>query len=180
MRSSYKIYEKEGVYFITSTIIEWIPVFTSKDYFDILVSSLNYCAENKELHIFSWVILDNHFHLVCHAPELGKAVQSLKRHTASQIISQLEQDNKKWLLNLFAYYKKRHKKESEHQVWQEGFHPQLIASDDMLTQKIEYIHYNPVKRDYVANPENWLHSSANFYATREEGLVKMAPLEFVF
>ena len=74
MRSSYKVYEKEGVYFITSTIIEWLPVFTSKDYFDFLVSSLNYCAEQKELHIFSWVILENHFHLVCHAPELSKTV----------------------------------------------------------------------------------------------------------
>jgi hypothetical protein len=30
MRSRYKITEKDGVYFVTSTIVEWIPVFTSK------------------------------------------------------------------------------------------------------------------------------------------------------
>ena len=146
MRSNYKVNEKEGIYFITSTIIEWIPVFTSKVYFDILVSSLNYCIEYKKLIVFSWVIMDNHFHLVCHAPELSKTLQSMKRHMAKQIIAQLKSDNKKWLLNLFSYYKKRHKKESEHQVWQEGFHPQLIISDNMLTEKIDYIHYNPVKR----------------------------------
>jgi len=179
MRSSYKVYEKEGVYFITSTIIEWIPVFTSKVYFDILVSSLNHCVKHKELHIFSWVILDNHFHLVCHAPKLSKTIQSMKRHTANQIIAQLELDNKKWLLNLFAYYKKRHKKESEHQVWQEGFHPQLVTSDKMLTQKIEYSHHNPVARGYVESPEDWMHSSAGCFSNGKESLVAMTSLEFV-
>ncbi len=179
MRSSYKIYEKEGIYFITSTIVEWVPVFVNKAYFDILVSSLNFCVEHKNLDIFAWVILDNHFHLVCHAPELSKTLQSLKRHTAKEIIEQLESDNKKWILNLFAYYKKRHKKESEHQIWQEGFHPQLIYSANMLTEKIEYIHYNPVKRGYVEKAEYWLHSSAMYYSSVGESLVAMTPLEAV-
>ena len=179
MRSSYKVYEKEGIYFITSTIVEWMPVFTNKIYFDILVSSLNFCAEQKELKIFSWVILDNHFYLVCRASELSKTVQSLKRHTAKQILEQLETDNKKWMLNLFSYYKKRHKHQSEHQVWQEGFFPKLVISDDMLTQKIEYLHYNPVKRGYVENPEDWLHSSARYFSTGEASLVKMTSLEAV-
>ena len=95
MRSKYKVYENEGVYFLTSTIIEWVPIFTSKLYFNILASSLNFCTENKDLKIFSWVILDNPFHLVCQAPELSKTIQSLKRHTVKEIISQLELENKK-------------------------------------------------------------------------------------
>ncbi|MDQ7063580.1 MAG: transposase [candidate division KSB1 bacterium] len=179
MRSNYKIYEKKGVYFVTSTITAWIPIFVNKSYFDILVSALNFCAEQKNLNIFAWVILDNHFHLVCQAPELSQTFQSLKRHTAKQIITQLKSDNKKWALNLFAYYKKRHKKGSEYQVWQEGFHPQLINSEDMLTQKIEYIHYNPVKRGYVEKPEHWLHSSARYFKTGDESPVSMKSLEFI-
>ena len=180
MRSSYRIVEKQGVYFITSTIIEWIPIFVRQVYFDILVSSLNFSVEHKGLRIFAWVIMDNHFHLVCEAPELSKTLQELKRHTAKQIIGQLQSDNEKWILNLLAYYKKRHKTKSEHQVWQEGFHPQLIHSTNMLSQKIEYIHYNPVKRGLVEKPEYWLHSSAGYFAGEAKSLVTLAPLETIF
>jgi putative transposase len=177
MRTSYKVYENEAMYFVTSSIIEWVPIFTSKVYFDILVNSLNFCTQNKDLKIFSWVVLDNHFHLVCQAPELSKTLQSLKRHTAKEILAQLELDNKDWILNLFAFYKKRHKIESHHQIWQEGFHPKMVISDDMLTQKIEYMHYNPVKRGYVERAEDWLHSSAGYYSTGKESLVSITPLE---
>ena len=37
MRSRYKIIQ-EGIYFITSTIIEWLPVFTSEKYFQIILT----------------------------------------------------------------------------------------------------------------------------------------------
>ena len=57
MRSQYKIYDNEGVYFITSTVIEWIPIFTCKQYFDILINSFKYCQENFGLKIYAYVIL---------------------------------------------------------------------------------------------------------------------------
>jgi len=163
MRSSYKIFHNECVYFITSTTVEWIPVFTSQKYFDILIASMKYCREEKSLSIFAYVILDNHFHLLCQAPELSKTIQSLKRHTAKCILEQLEADHKKWMLNLFSYYKKMHKTASDHQVWQEGFHPQEIMNEEMLVNKIEYIHYNPVRRGLVKKPEHWIFSSATDY-----------------
>jgi hypothetical protein len=33
----------------------------------------------------------------------------------------------------------------------------------MMCQKIEYIHYNPVKRGFVDSPEHWRYSSARNY-----------------
>ncbi len=41
------------------------------------------------------------------------------------------------------YYKQSIKIRSDYQVWQEGFHPQQIISEEMLQQKIDYLHYNP-------------------------------------
>jgi len=40
----------------------------------------------------------------------------------------------------------------------------------MLCQKIEYVHQNPVRRDYVDEPTHWRYSSARNYAG-EPGLV---------
>jgi putative transposase len=89
MRSHYKINEQTGVYFMTATIIEWIPIFTTKPYFDIIVSSFKYCQERLGLQIYAYVILDNHFHLVCQAYELSKIMQSSKRHTVKQFLNNL-------------------------------------------------------------------------------------------
>ena len=53
MRSRYKVAEQDGLYFITSTIVEWIPVFTNKPYFDLMIQSLGFCRQHKGLQLFS-------------------------------------------------------------------------------------------------------------------------------
>jgi putative transposase len=42
----------------------------------------------------------------------------------------------------------------------------------MLRQKVDYIHYNPVRRRYVDLPEYWRYSSARDYA-EEQGLLPL-------
>ena len=160
MRSSYKIVDKDGIYFVSSSIIEWIPVFTHERYFRILTDSLNFCRIEKDLKNYYYLILDNHFHLIVSHPELSDVVRSLKGFTADIILNELKNDKCKWKLDLMKYYKKQHKK-TTYQVWQEGFHPQMISSVEMLNQKVEYIHYNPVKRYFVNKPEDWKFSYEN-------------------
>jgi hypothetical protein len=42
-------------------------------------------------------------------------------------------------------------------------HPQRIYDQEMLKQKLDYIHHNPVRRGYVDFPEQWRYSSARDY-----------------
>jgi len=173
MRSRYKITEVEGIYFITSTIVEWIPVFTSKEYFEIIIDALRYCRKNKNLKLYAYVILENHFHMVASWPSCSNIIQSLKRHTARQIVQLLQEQKKEWLLYQLAYFKKQYKRENTYQVWQEGFHPVLIQNENMLIQKIEYIHNNPVKRGYVERPEHWLYSSARNFLLEDHSIIEL-------
>jgi len=163
MRSRYKINETGQIYFITCTIIEWIPVFTRKPSIGILIDSLAFCRLNKGLKIFAYVILDNHLHLLLSGDNLSNTIKDLKRHTAREIINLAQKEEKSWLLNQFKYYKRKHKSDSDYQVWQEGFHPQQIISEEMLRQKIEYIHHNPVRIGLVEKAEDWLYCSARNY-----------------
>ena len=39
-----------------------------------------------------------------------------------------------------------------------------IENDEVLLQKLDYAHYNPVKRGYVDDPVHWRYSSARNYA----------------
>ena len=152
MRSRYTTTDDNSLYFITSTIVEWIPVFTSVKYFEILIDSMKHCQKNKNLKIYAYVILDNHFHMIVASEKLTRTIQSLKRYSAQELIKTFESGDIKWLLNQLAFYKKRHKIYSAHQIWQEGFHPELIMNDKMLIHKINYIHQNPVKKGYVDKP----------------------------
>lgn len=176
MRSRYKIFETEAPYFITSTIVEWLPLFTSMPYFEILRSSFQFSQKKKQLKIYAFVFMDNHVHAILQHPQLSRIMQSIKSYTAFEILKQLKEDKKVWALNVLQNYKLPHKNESRYQVWQEGFHPQLITDDDMLTQKIEYIHWNPVKRGFVDTPEAWRYSSARTFAG-EQGVVEVDSLE---
>ena len=67
------------------------------------------------------------------------------------------------ILEQLAFYKKAHKTDRAYQFWQEDVHPQFIQNEEMMRQKIEYIHRNPVERGYVDNPEHWRYSSARNY-----------------
>ncbi|MDO9577437.1 MAG: hypothetical protein Q7J16_06090 [Candidatus Cloacimonadales bacterium] len=176
MRSRYKIIEEDQIYFITSTIVEWIPVFASEKYFQILVDSIKFCQENKNLKIHAYVFLDNHIHLIASGDDLANTIKSFKMFTAKEILNLLEKDQKHWLLNQLQCYKKKYKISSEHQFWQEGYHPQMIDSESMFIQKAEYMHNNPVRRGLVDEPEFWKYSSAGYYINHETGVISIDDL----
>jgi REP element-mobilizing transposase RayT len=161
MRSRYRVLEPHAPHFVTSSVVAWLPIFTTAARCDILVDSLKYCREHKQLRVFAWVIMDNHFHAVLGAPDLPRVMADFKRHTAQRIVEQLERERCEWLLNQFEFFRAKYKTESSHQVWQEGFHPQAITDDQTWEQKLDYIHNNPVVRGLVAGPEHWRYSSAH-------------------
>jgi len=146
MRTIYKILNLEYPYFITSTIINWIPIFISEKYFRILFDNLVFYQNKHQIDVVAYVIMDNHFHIICKSKTLKKAIQSLKSYTARKLIDELIIDKNILLLEELREKKLAHKIESEYQIWQEGYHPQEMTNRLMLNQKIEYIHYNPVRK----------------------------------
>jgi REP element-mobilizing transposase RayT len=115
------------------------------------------------LRIHAYVILDNHFHLIVASDNLSQVIRDFKRHTAREILAIARQEDKLWLLKQFEYFKSGHKGQSQHQVWQEGSYPKAVTTEEMLRQKLDYIHYNPVRAGLVDHPEDWRYSSARNY-----------------
>jgi len=172
MRSRYRIHEPDHAHFVTSTVIEWLPIFTSSACCDLLVASFEHCRQHKGLRIHAWVILENHFHAILSGPNLADTLRDLKRFTAQRLLEQIQSEGREWLLNQLAYYRAKHKTASSHQVWQEGVHPEAICSDAMMLQKLEYLHNNPVNRGMVAAPEDWRYSSAHEWVKGREPVMR--------
>ena len=162
-RSRYKITDVTQPHFITCTVLHWIPIFTRPETVKIILDSMRY-LQDEGLKLYAYVILENHLHFILQSDQLDKDIARFKSYTANQLLLYLKRQNIKTLLDQLAFYKKAHKSDSEYQFWQEGVHPELISSVDILCQKIEYIHNNPVKRGYVDEAEHWRYSSARVYA----------------
>ena len=84
----------------------------------------------------------------------------------------LKQSGAHTLLEQLQYYKLRHKIDQTFQLWQEGSQPKPIENDDMLLQKLDYMHNNPMKRGYIDDPLHWRYSSARNYA-RQPSLIEV-------
>ena len=50
MRSRYRVHEPDRAHFVTSTIVAWLPVFTSPECCQIFVDAFAYGREHKGLH----------------------------------------------------------------------------------------------------------------------------------
>jgi REP-associated tyrosine transposase len=169
-RSSYRFIEKDQPHFVTSTVVEWLPLFTNPDIVEIVFESLRFMQRERGLVIYAYVILENHIHMIASCSDLSKSMKEFKSFTATQIIDYLEDRKSSGMLGMLRRAKLPHKTGSKHQVWQEGSHPELISSLEIMRQKVEYIHNNPVKRGYVDEPAHWRYSSARNYAG-EKGII---------
>ncbi len=168
MSEKYKFRNPEGIYFVTSTIVEWIDLFTRKEIKYIIVDSLKYCQEEKQLVIHAWCLMPSHLHMIVSSKNnLSGIFRDFKKFTNKRIIDEIYKINesrREWLLKAFRGRAKNIKRISNYKVWQDGNHPMEIFSNRILDQKLRYIHNNPVKDEIVDEPEYYWYSSARDYA----------------
>ena len=180
MSTKYKLANPEGIYFITLTVVEWADVFTRRDYCELVCESINYCQRKKDLTVYAWCIMTNHVHLICSSPKLASTIRDFKKYTSKELyrsIKQNPQESRKgwllWLINSAGEFSIKHE---EYKFWQPGYHPVLLNSNQMLDQRLVYLHQNPVKAGFVEEPEQWYYSSARDYAG-EKGRLEVILIE---
>ena len=85
-RGRYRIHDDNAPFFLTCTVLKWLPLFAQPANARILLESLDFLREQGRLQLYGYVILENHCHLLAAAPDLGKTIASFKSFTAKQII----------------------------------------------------------------------------------------------
>ncbi len=151
---------KDQVHFITFTVKNWYYLFDRYQRFQLLEDSFVYCQKEKGLKVYAFVFMLNHLHFITSAPDLANVIGSMKTFLSKKF-KQSILENEPNLLKLFE-------KDGKYQFWEENNFPKLINSEKFLQQKIEYIHFNPVKKLYVHEPEDWMWSSSSKVPTKIE------------
>ncbi len=184
MPTGYQIDNQSGLYYLTLQVIDWVDIFTRKNYRDIVLSSFEYCSEHKGLNLWAYVIMSNHVHLIVSTMDsnLSDVLRDMKRFTATSILKAIDnpkESRRDWILKRFEFAARRHKRNSKYQFWTHENHAVELVSGKFIRQKCGYIHDNPVRAGLVASPRDWLYSSASNYEG-QGGLIEVQLLDEMY
>ena len=171
------ITEKDGIFFITITCYNWYSLFEIGDAYQVVYNWFDH-LKLKGHYITGYVIMPNHLHALISFSNTTKSINAVvgngKRFMAYDIISILEKQGNKHLLNqLSEGVNKSDKKRGKlHEVFTDSFDIKECFSIKFITQKLNYIHWNPCTGKWMLAdcPENYIHSSARFYDTGLQGI----------
>ncbi len=155
MPSGLKRYQQAGdLHFITFSCYHREPLLGSPSGRRIFELTLERVRVWYGFCVMGYVVMPEHVHLLVSEPDrstLAVALQMLKQVSAHEL-HQFTRDKAFWLARYYDF-----------NVWTER----------KRTEKLRYIHRNPVVRGLVANPEDWEWSSFQHYLTGFEGVVEI-------
>ena len=88
------------------------------------------------------------------------------------------------MLQIFSEAGKVNSNNKNNQFWKQSLsrtcfgnnHPMLLATEKFITQKINYLHENPVRAGFVNNAADWQYSSAIDYYKNKKGMIEISML----
>jgi putative transposase len=147
--------------FVTFTCYRRHQYLTTDLARQVLIQGLVHLRMQRDVRILGWVLMPEHVHFVLLPPEglrLGEAMGRFKNWTARQILSASE------FKGVVLY-----RNDGRRALWQRRSYDHNCRTPEVVRQKIEYCHKNPVRRGLADCPSEWPWSSYNWY--RHEGLI---------
>lgn len=170
-----KIEDPNGVYFITFTCANWLPLFELADGYDAVYKWFDYLKEQKH-HIVAYAIMPNHVHVMIAFSTVSNTINTIvgngKRFMAYELVKKLKDKGYDILLHEMASWvnKTGQLQNKKHQVFEPSFDRKECFSISFMKQKADYIHMNPCKAGLADLPEEYKHSSAKYYYTGIQGV----------
>jgi putative transposase len=172
----YRIVSGVGLYYVTFTVVEWLPVFIDERACTIVTYSFNFCIRNKCLRVNAYVIMPTHLHAILfdaefQAERLKRTLDDMRMFTGRQLL----EHTARHLPTSFAKQFRVHAgKDRERRFWQPTQHAVGITTERFWKQKLDYLHHNPCRKGLVLAPEDWRVSSAWYWETRQENDVQLS------
>jgi putative transposase len=147
-------YQQCGCFhFLTFSCYRRQPLLGTATAYRVFELGLEVVRQRYEFVVAGYVVMPEHVHLLVGEPRrssLSIALQVLKQQTSRKL-----------------------KQRGEAQFWQRRYYDFNVRSAEKVTEKLDYMHRNPVKRGLVDRPENWPWSSFRHYATGQIGTVEI-------
>ena len=158
------------MYFVRFVTTYWIDVFVREAYFAAISHSLSFCCTQKGMCLFAYCIMPSHIHLIFNDGNSNpaKLLKEFKTYSSKAIQKMIEENpqesRKEWMLWMMERAGKMNSNVKHRQFWQQNNQPIELWSDKVITEKLNYIHNNPVEAGFVEEAHHWKYSSAKNYA----------------
>jgi REP element-mobilizing transposase RayT len=153
----------EYPHFFTVTNLDWKKLLQPDKYKDVIISSFRFLVEDKRIKLYAFVIMPNHIHLIWQMQPLihpEHVQRDFLKYSAQQIKHDLRKHHPT-VLELFRV----DATDREYQFWERNPLSIELRTDKVYRQKLDYIHWNPVRAGICTVPEEYIYSSALFYET---------------
>ena len=151
------------IQFFTATILYWQQLLKENRYKQIIIDSLRFLTDEKRITVYAFVIMPNHIHLLWKINEGHKretVQRDFLRFTAQKIKQDLQNTNSSDLSKFYVKLSDR-----QYQFWERNALSIDIYSREVLEQKLDYIHNNPLQQKWLSETDDQacFYSSASFY-----------------
>jgi putative transposase len=158
----YRFYSDGAIYFVTFTVVDWLPVFVSQAACRIIADSLNYCHDRKGLRTNAYVIMPTHMHAVLfsqdfRAKSLKDALTDFRKFTGRQLSDFCGTHMPACFANVL---RETAPADRDRRFWQPGLHPVQVQNEAFWKAKVDYLHENPCRKGLVRRQDHWRYSSA--------------------
>lgn len=149
-------------YYLTSVAKDRLPVFRTDKIKQIVCDAFDEARRSGGIMIFAYVIMDDHTHLITDSSRtIADTLRFLNGITAKRVLDYLKENNfESSLLKLREQTKDRNHKYS---LWQHHPNAFTIFGEDMMMQKVNYVHQNPVRAGIVESARDHRFSSARLW-----------------
>src|SRR5690606_9134440 len=153
--------------FYTATILEWKKLLKPDKYKEIVLGSLRFIAEEKRAKIYGFVIMPNHIHLLWKIEKqwrLKEVQRDFMKFTGQMIKFDLNINYPNVLEYFYVGAKDR-----KYQFWERNSLTKFLDSREVVEQKLDYIHNNPVQGKWMLSDDPWgyKYSSVRFYENED-------------
>jgi putative transposase len=175
IRRTMKRYETPGhARYLTFSCYRRLVLFGNDRIKDAFAERLAYVIDDLDVTLFAWVIMPEHVHLLVLPDPPRVTVKALTHRLKSRFAQEVIG---RWRQLDAAILPKLTTPQGTFRFWQDGGgYDRNLVTPKHITQKIDYIHNNPVARNLVKKPTDWKWSSARHYAREtDDGPRVVAP-----
>ncbi|MBR9801141.1 transposase [bacterium] len=141
-------------YFFTVVTYRRSSVFESRDAQSLLGNVIRECRERWPFVVNAMVLLPDHLHAMWTLPRGDDRYSARWGYIKKQFTSRYLAET-----GVEQGVSAAEQKERRRGVWQPRFWEHTIQSESDFERHFDYLHYNPVKHQYVQCPHEWSASS---------------------
>ncbi len=157
MSNVHRLRVTDRIFFVAVNLRRQVPPFTPSEY-PLMIEALEGSRCRLGFAFCGYVLMPDHWHALI-----------WPRHPLS--ISQVLHDIKKT-----SAQKLHRARGSEGPLWQHQFWDRFVRSPKEFSERLEYMHLNPLRRRLVTAPEEWRWSSYNNFAL-DNAMLKACPIQ---